>query len=71
VIRELEKEGIPSSAFEKLNAPMGLDIGAVTPEEIAISVVAEMIAVRRGAPEAWRELSKSVFLNPKLQTVAR
>jgi len=71
VIRELEKEGIPSSAFEKLNAPMGLDIGAVTPEEIAISVVAEMIAVRRGAPEAWRELSKSIFLNPKLATVVK
>ena len=71
VIRELEKEGIPSSAFEKLNAPMGLDIGAVTPEEIAISVVAEMIAVRRGAPEAWRELSKSIFLNPRLESVVK
>lgn len=61
VIRELEKEGLPREAFERLSAPMGLEIGAVTPEEIAVSVVAEMIAVRRGAPDAWRALSKSIF----------
>jgi len=71
VARELEGEGLPRSAFEKLNAPMGLDIGAVTPEEIAISVVAEMIAVRRGSDPAWRELSKSIFLNPKLRAVLK
>ena len=47
VVRELEKEGVPPAAFERLHAPMGLDIGAISPEEIAISVVAEMIAVRR------------------------
>ena len=46
VIRELEKEGIPRAAFERIFAPMGLDIGAISPEEIAISVAAEMIAVR-------------------------
>src|SRR5207253_5797635 len=47
VVHELEKEGIPRKEFEKVFAPMGLEIGAETPEEIAISVVAEMIAVRR------------------------
>src|SRR3954470_14914318 len=51
VIRELEGEGMPSELFERISAPMGLDIGAITPEEIAVSVVAEMIAVRR-APES-------------------
>ena len=65
VVKELEKEGIPREAFDKLNAPMGLEIGAVTPEEIAISVVAEMIAVRRGANPAWREVSKSIFGAPR------
>jgi xanthine dehydrogenase accessory factor len=39
---------------------MGLDIGAVSPEEIAISVTAEMIAVRRNAESNWRALSMSV-----------
>src|SRR4029077_12615099 len=47
VIRELEKEGLSREAFERVHAPMGLDIGAISPEEIAISVTAEMIAVRR------------------------
>ena len=60
VIRELEKEGVPREAFERVHAPMGLDIGAVSPEEIAISVTAEMIAVRRNAESKWRLLSMSV-----------
>lgn len=61
VVKELEKEGIPAEAAERIFAPMGLEIGAVTPEEIAVSVVAEMIAVRRGAAPAWRAISKSIF----------
>jgi xanthine dehydrogenase accessory factor len=61
VVRELEKEGIPRAAFERLHAPMGLDIGAVSPEEIAVSVAAEMIAVRRNAASNWRALTLSVF----------
>jgi xanthine dehydrogenase accessory factor len=61
VIRELEKEGLSRSAFERIYAPMGLDIGAISPEEIAISVAAEMIAVRRNAASDWRALALSVF----------
>jgi xanthine dehydrogenase accessory factor len=60
VIRELEKEGVSRTAFERVHAPMGLDIGAISPEEIAISVTAEMIAVRRNAASNWRALSLSV-----------
>jgi xanthine dehydrogenase accessory factor len=47
IFRELEKEGLPARLFERVHAPIGLDIGAVTPEEIAISITAELIAVRR------------------------
>jgi xanthine dehydrogenase accessory factor len=61
VIKELEKTGIERSAFERIHAPMGLDIGAISPEEIAISVAAEMIAVRRNAGSNWRSLSLSLF----------
>ena len=61
VIKELEKRDIPRAAFERIHAPMGLDIGAISPEEIAISVTAEMIAVRRNAASNWRSLSMSVF----------
>jgi len=60
VLKELEKEGIPQERFANLHAPMGLEIGAVTPEEIAVSVAAEMIAVRRRARPEWLALSKSI-----------
>lgn len=68
VIKELEKEGVPHSAFERIHAPMGLDIGAITPEEIAISVAAEMIAVRRNPDSAWRRASKSINAGERLKT---
>lgn len=71
VVRELEREGIPREAFEKISAPMGLEIGAETPEEIAISVVAEMIAVRRAPASDWRQLSKSVFAHDHLKALLK
>ncbi len=49
VYKALEKEGIPMETFAKVHAPVGLAIGALTPEEIAISITAELIAIRRGA----------------------
>jgi xanthine dehydrogenase accessory factor len=48
----LRAEGISSECLERVHAPVGLEIGAVTPAEIAISILAEMIAVRRGADTA-------------------
>jgi xanthine dehydrogenase accessory factor len=69
VLRELEKEGLPRGSFERIHAPMGLDIGAISPEEIAISVAAEMIAVRRKAASNWRSLSMSVFADESLRAV--
>ena len=61
VVKELEKEGVPRGAFDRVFAPMGFEIGAISPEEIAVSVVAEMIAVRRNPDSEWRSLSKSIF----------
>jgi xanthine dehydrogenase accessory factor len=49
IYKELQAEGMSPTLFEKVQAPIGLEIGAVTPEEIAVSIVAEMIAARRGA----------------------
>ena len=43
-----EKAGLRPEAFDRVYAPVGLEIGALTPEEIAISIAAELIAVRRG-----------------------
>jgi xanthine dehydrogenase accessory factor len=49
VYKALEKEGYAPEEFERVHAPVGLDIGALTPEEIAVSITAELIAVRRNA----------------------
>ena len=49
VYQALEKEGYRPEEFERVFAPMGLEIGALSPEEIAISITAELIAVRRNA----------------------
>ena len=70
VVKELEKEGIPRARLERIYAPMGLEIGAVSPEEIAVSVVAEMIAVRRNAGSDWRAVSKSLFASGEARKLA-
>jgi len=47
-IRFRDEEGIPQELLDRVYAPIGLDIGSETPEEIALSIVSEMIKVRRG-----------------------
>jgi xanthine dehydrogenase accessory factor len=49
VYQALEREGYSAEEFARVYAPMGLNIGALSPEEIAISVLAELIAIRRNA----------------------
>ncbi len=43
----LEKEGFESAAFERVYSPVGLEIGSETPEEIAVSIAAELVAVKK------------------------
>jgi xanthine dehydrogenase accessory factor len=45
---KLLDEGVPEPSLRRIHAPIGLDIGAVTAEEIAVSIVAELIRARRG-----------------------
>jgi xanthine dehydrogenase accessory factor len=45
--RELASEGIPEEALAAIKAPAGLDISAISADEIALSILAEMVAVRR------------------------
>jgi xanthine dehydrogenase accessory factor len=49
IFKTLQKEGVPAHLFDRVHAPIGLDIGAITPEEIAIAITAELIAIRRHA----------------------
>lgn len=48
VYQALEKMGVSESKLKGIYAPIGLEIGALTPEEIAVSIAAELILVRRG-----------------------
>jgi xanthine dehydrogenase accessory factor len=56
IFRELEKEGIAPDKLNRVSAPIGIDIGARTPEEIGVSVVAELIAARRNSEAALPHL---------------
>ncbi|TGE34429.1 XdhC/CoxI family protein [Desulfosporosinus sp. Sb-LF] len=47
LIAELEEEGVSSESLQKLYSPIGLKIGAETPEEIAVSILSELIKVQR------------------------
>ena len=48
VLERLRNAGAEEERLSKVHAPIGLDIGAVTPEEVALAIMAEIIAVRRG-----------------------
>ena len=58
VIDRLREAGASEEAIRKIRAPIGLDIGAVSPEEVALAIMAEIVAERRGAGggslSAWR-----------------
>ena len=44
----LTDDAMPADQLKRVHAPIGLDIGAVTPQEIAVSILAELIAVKHG-----------------------
>ena len=52
VYKALQNDGYKMEEFERVYAPMGLEIGALSPEEIAVSIAAELVAVRRNAVSA-------------------
>ena len=51
-------EGMPSECLDRVHAPIGLEIGAVTPAEIAVSILAQLIAIRRGADTAHLSMKR-------------
>ena len=58
IFKTLQNEGLPAHLFDRVHAPVGLDIGAVTPEEIAVAITAELIAIRRSSNAALPHLSR-------------
>jgi xanthine dehydrogenase accessory factor len=57
IFRQLRAEGLPASLFERVHAPIGLDLGAVTPDEIAVAIAAELIAARRNSERELPHMS--------------
>jgi xanthine dehydrogenase accessory factor len=64
VLQRVRENGADEERLARVHAPVGLDIGAVTPEEVALAIMAEIVAVRRGGKggslSEWRRDLKSV-----------
>jgi xanthine dehydrogenase accessory factor len=58
-VKELEKNGIQREDIESIHAPLGLELNAETPQEIAVSIMAEILMLYRGGdgkPMKWLEI---------------
>ena len=71
----LASEGIPTEQIQRVHSPVGLDLGAITPQEIAVSILAEMIGVKYGKidPNAGQDTeraARSLSWTPRSQTEA-
>lgn len=72
VLRRLREEGIGEADLARVRAPAGLAIGATTPEEIALSILAEMVMVRRGGLGICkREVPAGPTENPRPDAAAK
>lgn len=57
---QLQKQGVPLPLLKRVAAPIGLNIGAVSAEEIAVSILAEVIQIRRGRPDSTTAMSDRI-----------
>jgi len=67
VFQLLEQEGMPRRLFENVRAPIGLNVGAETPAEIAVSIAAEMISVMRASGGETLPMSSVSGVHPSLR----
>ena len=68
IVQKLLEKGISPRALSRLYAPIGIEIGSETPEEIAVSVVAELIAILRGVHQ---RSEKQLFVMKLLEKAER
>ncbi len=54
-LEALRAKGVPESVIARIQSPVGLDLGAVKPEEIALSILAGLVAIRRRGPGGWKQ----------------
>jgi xanthine dehydrogenase accessory factor len=65
IYTQLKEEGIDVAGMKQVHAPIGLDIGAVTPQEIGVSILAELIAVKHGKVKGRDSAELSMKWAPK------
>jgi xanthine dehydrogenase accessory factor len=63
VLEGLENSGIPPDRLDQVFTPIGLPIGAESPDEIALSIISELVCVRRKGPAQARALRKAVGID--------
>jgi xanthine/CO dehydrogenase XdhC/CoxF family maturation factor len=56
-LEALRAKGVAEEVIARIQSPVGLDIGARTPQEIALSILAGLVAVRRGGPGGWKSMN--------------
>jgi len=56
-IEALRAKGVPEEVIAGIQTPVGLDIGARTPAEIALSILAGLVAIRRGGSGGWKSMT--------------
>ncbi|MGB2867804.1 MAG: XdhC family protein [Bacteroidota bacterium] len=61
----LMERGVHPDKLKDVHAPVGIEIGAVSPEEIAVSIVAELVALRRGKQGTFHSKSEELHLPPQ------
>jgi xanthine dehydrogenase accessory factor len=54
-LETLRAGGMAGDQIDRIQSPVGLDIGAQTPAEIALAILAGLVAIRRGAPAGWKD----------------
>ncbi len=57
-LEALRAKGVPEEVIARIQSPVGLDLGAVTPSEIALSILAGIVAVRRHGSGGWKQASR-------------
>ena len=54
-LEALRGRGLPAAEIDRIQTPVGLDLGAQTPSEIALSILAGLVAIRRGGRGGWKD----------------
>ena len=67
-LEALREQGMPEEVIARIQSPVGLDLGAITPTEIALSILAGLVAIRRRGRGGWKHDVDRGGVDPALRT---